>query len=140
LSQVATMLGSASGWSTYDTFIGGGAISSAVKHSRLDAAARADQCLAVLRTELADLDLVGPTAPRLAIDGLTRFVDVWFDNVFTDFAVRDRIKQAQQNVVRSTRLVSTVHGQLQRRAADAQARLAAIESERRALLAPHEET
>ena len=59
LKQVRSRLGSASAWSAYDTFFGGGAIASAVKHSRLDdaadAAARADQCLAVLRTELADV-------------------------------------------------------------------------------------
>jgi len=143
LSQVQAKLGSASGWSTYDTFFGGGAISSAIKHSRLDEAARAaayaDQCLAVLRTELADVDAMAPTAPQLAVSGPTRFVDVWFDNVFTDFAVRNRIKRAQQNIVESIRLVMEMQEQLHQRAADAQARLAAIEAERRELLAPRSE-
>jgi hypothetical protein len=64
-----------------------------MKHSRLDeaaqAAAYADRCLAVLRTELADVPGLSLTAPQLAVDGLTRFVDVWFDNIFTDLAVRD---------------------------------------------------
>jgi hypothetical protein len=77
-----------------------GAISSTFKHNRLDqaaeAAAQADRCLAVLRTELAD---VGETAATryVSVEGLTRFVDVWFDNIFTDLAVRDHIKQAQGN-------------------------------------------
>jgi hypothetical protein len=44
----------------------------------------------VLRTELADVDGMALTAPQLAVDGLTRFVDIWFDNIFTDLAVRDR--------------------------------------------------
>jgi hypothetical protein len=59
LAAVRASLDSASGWSTYDPFLGGGAISSAIKHSRLDEAARqaayADRCLLALRTELADV-------------------------------------------------------------------------------------
>lgn len=138
LTQVQERLGSASSWSTYDTFFGGGAISSAVKHSRLDeaadAAAEADQRLAVLRTELADVDDLTLTAPQLAVGGGTRFVDVWFDNIFTDLAVRDRIRQAQQNVARSMQLVSDVQARLTTRAARVRARLSAIEAERQDLL------
>ena len=139
LSQVQEKLGSASGWSTYDTFFGGGAISSAIKHSRLDeaaqAAAHADRCLAVLRTELADVQNVALTVPNPAVDGLTRFVDVWFDNIFTDLAVRDRIKQAERNVARSMELVREVHESLKQRRAQARARLATIDTERHGLLA-----
>ena len=139
LSQVQEKLGSASGWSTYDTFFGGGAISSAIKHSRLDeaaqAAAHADRCLAVLRTELADVQNVALTVPNPAVDGLTRFVDVWFDNIFTDLAVRDRIKQAERNVARSMELVRKVHESLKQRRAQARARLATIDTERHGLLA-----
>ncbi|MEV0156093.1 hypothetical protein AB0H57_20515 [Micromonospora sp. NPDC050686] len=138
LTQVRDKLGSASGWSTYDTFFGGGAISSTIKHSRLDeaaqAAARADRCLAVLRTELADVPGMALTAPQLAVNGLTRFVDVWFDNIFTDLAVRDRIKQAQQNVAQSMQLVREVQARLEQRAAHVRARLATIDTERRHLL------
>jgi len=68
-------------------------ISSSFKHDRLDQAARpaayADRCLAVLRTELADVGIVRPVG-RIGVDGGTRFLDVWFDNIFTDLAVRDR--------------------------------------------------
>jgi DNA repair exonuclease SbcCD ATPase subunit len=135
LAQVADRLGSASSWSTYDTFFGGGVIGSAVKHNRLDeaamAAAHADQRLAVLKTELADVRMTGPS---LRIGELTRFVDVWFDNIFTDLAVRDRIKQAQENVARVSGLVRDLNADLQQRAAGVRARLAAIEAERRDLL------
>lgn len=138
LSRVKEELGSASSWSTYDTFFGGGAVSSAIKHSRLDdaarAAAHADQCLAVLRTELADVPGTGGTAPELAIGQLTRFVDIFFDNIFTDLAVRNRIKQAQENVERSLHLVRDVHGRLKQRAAAVADRLATLEAERRQLL------
>ncbi|MEV0428703.1 hypothetical protein [Micromonospora sp. NPDC050495] len=138
LTQVRDKLDSASGWSTYDTFFGGGAISSTIKHSRLDeaaeAAARADRCLAVLRTELAEVPGMALTAPQLAVGGLTRFVDVWFDNIFTDLAVRDRIKQAQQNVAQALQLVREVQARLEQRAAHVCVRLATIDSDRCDLL------
>lgn len=139
LSDVEDMLRSASGWSTYDTWFGGGMISSSVKHDRMDeaaqAAAIADQRLAVLRFELADV--TGPalgTAPQLALSGGTKFVDVWFDNFFTDLAVADRIRQAQQQVTDSAEIVERLRGRLTARARAAQGRLAAIEAERERLL------
>ncbi|MFC6023319.1 hypothetical protein ACFP2T_45095 [Plantactinospora solaniradicis] len=141
LHLVRSKLGSASSWSTYDTFFGGGVVGSMIKHSRLDdaarAAAHADQCLAALRTELADVSDVPLGGPRLAIGGTTRFVDVWFDNIFTDLSVRDRIRNAQQNVEQAIQRVGEVRDRLTRRAAQARVRLAAIDVERRNLLTRH---
>jgi hypothetical protein len=138
LARVQDRLGSAENWSTYDTFFGGGMISSAVKQSRLDeaaaAAAHADRCLAALRTELADVGGVALTAPQLAMDGTTGFLDVWFDNIFTDLAVRDQIKQAQHNLARSAQLVDQVYGRLQQRATEARGRIDQLEVDRRSLL------
>jgi hypothetical protein len=139
LASVQEVLRSASGWSTYDTWFGGGMIASSVKHDRMDeaaqAAAVADQRLATLRFELADI--TGPalgTAPQLALSGGTKFADVWFDNFFTDLAVADRIRQAQQQVTDSAEIVERLQGRLTARASAAQARLAAIEAERERLL------
>jgi hypothetical protein len=138
LSRVQERLGSASAWSTYDTFFGGGAIASTVKHSRLDdaaeAAARADQCLAVLRTELADVGAPGLTAPQLAVGAGTRFVDVWFDDIFSDLAMEGKISQARRNVAGSLEIVGAVRSRLRDRAGQARGRLAAIDAERRDLL------
>jgi hypothetical protein len=138
LSHVQDRLGSAAGWSTYDTWFGGGAIASSVKHSRLDeaaqAAADADRRLVVLRTELADVGDPGLTAPQLQVSSGTRFADVWFDNFFTDFAVADRIKQAQQNVARSVQAVGQLRARLHARQQEARSRLAAIDADRQRLL------
>src|SRR5262245_8240573 len=138
LSQVRDRLGSASSWSTYDTWFGGGMIASSIKHDRMDeaaqAAAAADQRLAVLRTELADVGDPGLTAPQLAMSGGTRFADVWFDNFFTDIAVADRIRQAERQVAESVQLVERLQARLTSRAADTNARLSAIETEREGLL------
>lgn len=133
LLALRKLLDSAGNWSTYDTFFGGGAISSAIKHDRLDeaatAAALADQRIAALNAELADVP-GGGTAATLTIDGLTRFLDVWFDNIFTDLAVRDRIKQAQARAEHCDQQVARIGQQLDQRLAQTQARLAEIAAER----------
>lgn len=126
LDVVARHLDSAGGWSAYDTFFGGGVFSSSIKHDRLDEAARAaahaDRCLAMLRTELADVGIRRPLG-NIAVQGTTRFLDVWFDNIFTDMAVRDHIKQAQRNVADSRRAVAEVQQNLYARSTAARARL-----------------
>jgi hypothetical protein len=138
LLQTDDKLGSASGWNAYDTFFGGGMLATVMEHSRLDeaaaAAAEADRRMAVLRTDLTELDQVEQTSPVITLSSATRFVDMWFDNIFTDLAVRDRIKQAQQNVSQSLRLVSTVEERLKAQSAEVQYRLAEIEAQRRNLL------
>jgi hypothetical protein len=138
LARLDRTLGSASAWSTYDTFLNGGLVGSMIKHDRLDQAAKeaahADQCLVVLRTELADVDGSGPLTASVAVDGLTRFVDVWFDNIFTDFAVRDRIGRAKQRVAASIARVQTLLAELGGRADRTQQRLAAIDRARVDLL------
>jgi hypothetical protein len=138
LTAVEGDLRSAARWSNYDTFLGGGIFSSAFKHDRLDdaaaAAAHADRRLAVLRTELADVGEIGPTAPDLAFDDLTRFLDVWFDNIFTDWSIGSRIQEAQGNVALCLRVVARLRSRLEQVAATARARLAAVESERHDLL------
>jgi hypothetical protein len=139
LSAVQEVLRSASGWSAYDTWFGGGMLASSVKHQRMDEAARAaaeaDRRLAVLRTELAEVRDPGLTAPQLAVGGGTRFADVWLDNFFTDLAVADRIRQAQRQVDDAADTVLRLRDRLTARAGQARARLAAIESERRDVLA-----
>jgi hypothetical protein len=138
LGELRRQLDSAGGWSTYDTFLGGGVVSSMIKHDRIDGAARvaahADRCLAVLRAELADVGVAPEMAPTVGVDGLTRFADVWLDNIFTDMAVRDHIKRAQMNADRSWRMVGAVHRGVSERTAAAQVRLGAVEAERKRLL------
>jgi hypothetical protein len=137
LKAVAEKLGSADSWSAYDTFFGGGVISSSFKHDRLDQAARlaayADRCLAVLRTELADVGIVRPIG-RIAVDGGTRFVDVWFDNIFTDLAVRNHIKRAQANVADARHRIVDIRRQLASRTEAARRRRANLDQARKDLL------
>lgn len=137
LVEVRDHLNSAGNWSTFDTLLGGGLLSSVAKQQQIDAAAqsarRADHQLAMLRTELADVPGLSLDA-ELKLDGLTRFVDVWFDNIFTDLAVDQRITRAQGNVERCGRLVREVRERLTHRAEQVRTRLAEVEAERRDVL------
>ena len=93
-------LDSADAWSGWDTFGGGGMLSSALKHERLDEArqrlALATDALDRFTTELDDLRMPGIALPE--ISGMTRGLDIWWDNIFTDLAVRDTIKKALRDV------------------------------------------
>lgn len=126
-AELVRLLDSAGGWSTYDTFFGGGAFSSAIKHDRLEQAANAatavDLRLAKLNRELADVP--GGTVVGLPqITELTQFVDIWFDNIFTDLAVRDQIKQAQARAGQCAGQIAQVRSRLGKRLAVVQAALA----------------
>lgn len=137
LIAVQHHLGGASGWSSFDTWFGGIG-SSVAKHERLDqaaaAAAHADMCLSILRTELADVGGAAPVVPQLAFGRLTRFLDVWLDNIFTDLAVGQRIRKAQSNVAECLEQVGQVGTRLERSASEVRTQLDAIETERHDLL------
>lgn len=99
LAEAARHLHSADGWATYDTFFGGGFVADLVKHDKLDKAAalmrRADLDLRLLAAELGDLGEQG--VGGVGVDGLTSVFD-WMDNIFGDWAVKDRIADAAGRV------------------------------------------
>ena len=92
-------LSSAEGWGTWD-LIGGGLIADLAKHSRLDEAQAAVEYLQsqlrAFRTELADVTISADF--QVNIDGFLRVADYVFDGIFADWAVLDRINQAQAQV------------------------------------------
>jgi hypothetical protein len=96
-------LGSASSWSTWDTFGGGGMFTDLMKYDQLDqvgdALRRADAALGAFTREMADLRLAGVDAVNL--DGMTQTFDVFFDNIFTDLRVRSRIQDAGRRVAQA---------------------------------------
>lgn len=137
LSAADSVLGNAGAWSTYDTFFGGGMISDMAKYHRLDQAAQlireSDQALAHLATELADVGVGGVGGIR--VDEMTRFFDVWFDNIFSDLAVRQRIREAAGKVDTALRGVLDVSSHLEARRAEVRASLTELAAEREGLLA-----
>jgi outer membrane translocation and assembly module TamA len=72
-------LGSADSWSAYDTWFGGGMVSSSIKHGRIDGAgqriAEAQDALVDLARELADVTSVAGLRADLGISPTTRTKD-----------------------------------------------------------------
>ncbi|QAY69204.1 hypothetical protein [Xylanimonas protaetiae] len=129
-------LRSAGGWATYDTFLGGGMMGDLVKRSKMDKAAdlmrRADLDLRQLSTELGDVGRAG--VGTIGVDSLTGTLDFWFDNIFSDWAVKNRIDEAGGRVEAAVRGVMAVLDGLGPRATALATEAAALESRRAALL------
>lgn len=102
LEEAFGHLQSAGGWSTYDTFFGGGMVADLMKHSRIDdsakAFARVNRALERLRIELADIGVTG--VQGVEISNTLAVFDVLFDNVLSDWMVRDRIARAREEATR----------------------------------------
>lgn len=138
LGDVQDRLGTAGNWSTFDTYLDHGMIANSIKHDRIDQAAEAaraaDQRLAALRSDLAELGGCEPTAPRLEISSGFKFADIFFNNIVTDLAVDRQIRDAQDNVDRSVQQVSALQDQLKDQIGTATEKLDAMEAERQQLL------
>lgn len=126
LAGVLEKLGSASTLGTLD-LIGGGMLISAMKHGRISAARSrlsiAQSRLRVLARELQDLR-VDPVA-EIELEPLTRFVDVFLDNLFTDWTVQTRIHKSTEQVRDVKRRVDELQLALRQRLRDVEDRLAA---------------
>ncbi len=88
-------LGSAESWATYYVWAKGGILSHMAKYDHVDKAEadfnRLSSQLKILKKELLDVNI--NDAPGLTnIDSTTRTIDFWFDNIFTDLNVRDKIR------------------------------------------------
>lgn len=98
--SVLSELQDADGWNTWDMIGGGGIITHMAKHGHLDEAQeKVEQLQNKLRrfkTELADINIHADMQVR--IDGFLRFADYFFDGLFADWAVGDKISQSQSSV------------------------------------------
>ena len=98
--SVLSELEDADGWNTWDMLGGGGIITHMAKHSHLDEAQeKVEQLQGKLRrfkTELADIDIHADM--QVSIDGFLRFADYFFDGLFADWAVGDKISESQSSV------------------------------------------
>lgn len=115
LGAAADLLGRAGDWATYDTFLGGGLLTDAMKYQRMDEAeARlrdADAALRALARELADLGQAG--VDGVAVSGLLTTFDVWFDNIFSDWSVRSRIREAAERTDEAARRLADLRERLE---------------------------
>lgn len=98
-NSMLSSLDSAEGWGTWD-LLGGGLLSDLAKHSHLDEAQQQVEYLQVqlrrFKTELTDVTIHADM--QVSIDGFLCFADYFFDGLFADWAVLDKINQSQAQV------------------------------------------
>ena len=111
--QVLDSLGSAEGWGTWD-LLGGGLLADMAKHSHLDEAQGAiehlQSQLRCFKTELADVTIHADM--QVNVDGFLRFADYFFDGLFADWAVMDKISQSQSQVQNTKNQIESVLSRL----------------------------
>jgi chromosome segregation ATPase len=136
LSDASSLLGSAGSWSTWDAFGGGGLLTDMMKYDKVDQASdalrRSDVALARFSRELADVAL--PSVHGVEVDQMMRTFDVWFDNFFSDMAVRSRIQDAAERVAGALTQVERALGAIEERGRDLERELAELERRREELV------
>lgn len=132
LSSAASALSSAGSWSTYDTFFGGGMIADMVKRGHVSdatgAIVDAQYAMCVLAAELRDIEWSNPRPAAPQISSTLGSMDLWFDNIFSDWMVRDRISASSQSVSKTLKHLAEVGGSLSAKEAAADADLQHAES------------
>ncbi|CAM2994898.1 hypothetical protein HP548_10570 [Paenibacillus taichungensis] len=111
LERAEKALSSAGNWGVYD-MMGGGMISTHIKRSRMDdaqvAIVDAGRRLRRFQKELEDVKMAVNT--ELHLGGLLSFADYFFDNLFVDWMVQDKIRKAETQVKDGLSAVrSTLH-------------------------------
>ena len=100
--------------------IGGGFISSMVKHSKLkDAENSLEEArgkLSIFRRELEDVS----SAPEfhLNVGGFLQFADIFLDNLFVDWAVQSKISDAKGQVDSAIHRIQSLTEQLKQMEAE----------------------
>ena len=122
-------LSGAEGWGTWD-LLGGGLIADVAKHSHLDDAQRQVEklqgALRRFKTELSDVEIIADM--QVNIDGFLRFADYFFDGLFADWSVMNRISEAQGQVKNVKGQISSLLGKLNRACASVKAEQTAAKS------------
>jgi hypothetical protein len=102
VNHVIDSLKSAQGWGTWD-LLGGGLISTAIKHSRIndarDSVHQVQQKLLIFLRELKDLDLCLKPGISIDIGKFTAFADYFFDGLIIDWIVQSGINNSLTGAV-----------------------------------------
>ena len=113
VGRILSELNSAEGWGTWD-MIGGGLLTDLAKHSHLDSAqnqiAQLQEELRRFKTELADVTIHADL--QVSIDGFLRFADYFFDNLFTDWMVMDKIGKSKAQIQDTKQQIESVLSRL----------------------------
>ena len=135
LERVIESLQSAGAWGTWD-MIGGGLISTAIKHSRIDEAQKGIEAvqakMSQFKRELADvrkhIDL------QIDISELAYFADLFFDGLIADWIVQSRIEDSRRQAEAAKDTIARALRELESLQAQTEARLHEVREKRERLL------
>lgn len=109
LTNALNALNSARGWGIYD-ILGGGVISTFIKHSKMDDASdyleEAQRDLQIFNKELSDIK--GLDGINLSTNDVWGVSDWLFDSFFTDWIVQGRINEAREQIRRAIDQVDSI--------------------------------
>lgn len=95
LVEAAEALNTATSYSTWDTFFGGGFLVTAIKHQELDKSNSyihsAQQALQRFQNELLDVQEMRRGTLQIETDGFVKFADYFFDDIFSDWSIHSKI-------------------------------------------------
>ena len=135
LQKTGDDLKRARGWGTAD-MLGGGLITTAIKHSKLDKAQysvqQAQAALGIFQRELADVKEYRNI--EIDLGSFARFADYFFDNLIVDMAIQSRIKSSHDAVTERLTEVKRTVWHLQNRLEEAEIALEKVQSQRRKLV------
>jgi hypothetical protein len=135
VDAVIDSLRSAKNWGTWD-MIGGGLISTAVKHSRIDRArASAHQVQQLLRSFQRELADVGATSDiTIDIGSFATFADYFLDGLIVDWIVQSRIANSLTSATELRDKVQTTVAHLEQSLQQAQNKAARTEQTRQEMI------
>ncbi|PHV70953.1 hypothetical protein CS063_08010 [Sporanaerobium hydrogeniformans] len=134
------LLGSARNWATYDAFTNGGLLSHMVKYDKIDSAQieinRLQVQLQSFIRELEDVKDINLQG-EFGIDNSTRTIDFWFDNIFTDLRVRNKIDSDSKKVLESIHHIKRIIDKLCQKRNTIEWNIAQLQEERQMFLAEY---
>jgi len=136
VNEVLESLDDAEGWATWDTFGGGGLFTDMMKHDQLDDAQSKISQLQVelrkLKTELSDVEIHADI--QVQIEEFLKFADYFFDGLFADWTVMDKIDESISEVKHTKSEILAVIGKLELKIENVEPRLQKLIEERENLV------
>ncbi|MGM9948577.1 MAG: hypothetical protein ACI33P_00560 [Lysinibacillus sp.] len=104
LVEATSALDTASNYSTWDTFLGGGILVTAMKHQELDKSNNyihsAQRALQRFHNELLDVQEMRHESLQIETDGFVKFADYFFDDIFSAWSVHSKIATSKNQIRR----------------------------------------
>lgn len=138
LSKAISQLESARNYSTWDTFLGGGMIVTAMKHSAIDDSEdtihKAQMALHRFRTEVKDVQALEANSFIVERGEFIKMADYFFDDIFSEWTIHSRISKSQGNLQNTVKEIMKVMHSLAGKKHVLDAELVDIEERRKQLI------